>query len=92
MGGLEGSHKLSKRHMQEQEIKIRNANRYDVLCLRPYLLHLKEKELGNLHCEGCWEDEGILEFHHLRYGMDVTFLDLILLCRTCHQDVTDTSR
>ncbi len=56
--------------------------------LRPYIMHLKEKELGFLHCEGCGETEGTLDVHHKRYGLDVTMRDLELLCGPCHDKKT----
>jgi len=73
---------------QEQEIKI--ANRHDVLTLRPYLLLLKERELGFLHCERCGETEAMFEFHHKRYGLYVTFQDLMIICEECHQEISNT--
>jgi hypothetical protein len=74
--------------MDIQESAIREINRFDSLCLRPYLLHLKEKELGFLHCEGCGDTEARFEFHHKRYGLYVTFADLMLVCEDCHKALT----
>jgi hypothetical protein len=76
------------RTLPDEERAIRQLNHFDVLSLRPYLLHLKEEELGFLHCEGCGETEERFEFHHKRYGLYVTFKDLTLLCEECHQEVT----
>jgi hypothetical protein len=73
-----------------EERAIRETNRYDALCLRPYLLYLKEQELGFLHCEGCGETEARFEIHHKRYGLYVSLKDLLLLCEECHRDVTSS--
>lgn len=65
---------------------IREANWFDLGVLRPYLIALKEKQLGFLHCEECGAVETRrFEFHHLRYAMDVALKDLVLLCFSCHR-------
>ena len=61
----------------------RDAEEYDILTLQHYLFALKEKELGMLMCEECGSEED-LQFHHKRYGIDVNYFDLILLCKNCH--------
>ena len=71
--------------LPEQERVLHEVNRNDVSCLRPYLLLLKLRELGTLHCEDCLESDCLFEFHHKRYGMNVTYADLVLLCRECHR-------
>lgn len=61
----------------------RDAEQYDLLTLRHYILVLKERDLGKLMCEVC-SSENKLEIHHKRYGIDVTYQDLQLLCHKCH--------
>ena len=61
--------------LQEQE---------DVIRLRPYIFALKEKELGVIKCERCGSMKGV-EIHHKRYGADVNYYDLELLCKDCHK-------
>ena len=62
----------------------RDAEEYDILTLQHYLFALKaEKQGGEARCESCGKTEG-LQFHHERYGIDVNFYDLILLCKDCH--------
>lgn len=74
--------------LSTEEKAIRELNHYDVLCLRPYLLYLKEEELGFLHCELCGTTEARFEFHHKRYGLYVAVKDLMILCEECHRDIT----
>lgn len=38
----------------------------------------------NYQCCECGSSR-YLDVHHLRYGMDITLEDLILLCRSCHR-------
>lgn len=61
----------------------REAEMYDVLTLQHYILALKCRDLGELKCEECGNLED-LQIHHKRYGIDVTYYDLQLLCRNCH--------
>lgn len=62
----------------------RDEEARDVQMLRPYILNIKEKELGSLNCEICGSDNNI-EIHHKRYGSDITIKDLELLCFNCHK-------
>jgi formylmethanofuran dehydrogenase subunit E len=57
---------------------------YDVMQLQEYILTLKEKELGSIRCEKCGATKGRLEIHHKRYGKDINYYDLELLCKKCH--------
>ena len=54
--------------------------------LRKYILALKGKELGSLKCEVCGHTKD-LDIHHKRYGKDVTYYDLMLLCMDCHGSI-----
>jgi hypothetical protein len=75
-------------HSQQEAIvdEIKALNRLDVNLLRPYLLIVKEKRLGFLHCEERGESDPpqSFEFHHLRYALDVLLDDSLLLCAKCH--------
>lgn len=84
-GELKASHNMEMRKLPITERELHDINQNDVLILRPYLLHLKGKELGFLRCEQCDETESTFDFHHKRYGLDVTFKDLQLLCQPCHR-------
>jgi hypothetical protein len=64
----------------------------DILALRTYILYLKEKELGALMCEECKKETKDLDIHHKRYGKDITYYDLMLLCEACHKNITDYNR
>ena len=54
----------------------------DIIELRPYILAVKEYELGALKCEECGAIDVPLKIHHKRYGIDVNYYDLILLCES----------
>ena len=64
----------------------RKAGDRAVQMLRGYINALKEIELGGLICEKCGSIKN-LELHHLRYGVDVNYYDLKLLCRECHRNI-----
>ena len=56
-------------------------------------MDLKKRELGSLRCERCGGTQGKtkkhgIELHHKRYGLDVTYYDLELLCWPCHKKET----
>lgn len=61
----------------------RMQEHYDSIFLRPWILAVKERELGKLMCEDCGSEEN-LQIHHKRYGIDVTYYDLKLVCFQCH--------
>lgn len=63
----------------------KEKNWVDVCILCPYLLYLKKQDIGELKCEICGSKR-YLEFHHKKYGKDVTYYDLELLCSKCHQN------
>jgi 5-methylcytosine-specific restriction endonuclease McrA len=46
------------------------------------------KAVKNQVCEMCGGTENI-EIHHKRYAPDVTIYDLQMLCRGCHNKITD---
>jgi hypothetical protein len=76
-------------HNQQEAIvdEIKALNRLDINLLRPYLLYTKQKQLGALRCEECGEADPpeSFEFHHVRYALDVSIDDLLLLCAKCHR-------
>ena len=76
-------------HNQQEAIvdEIKALNRLDINILRPYLLAIKKKRLGVLHCEECGEADPpeSFEFHHMRYALNVSIDDLLLLCSKCHR-------
>ena len=59
----------------------------DIQELEPYILALKERDLGELKCEQCGEINEPLDIHHRRYGTDVNYYDLALLCPACHKAI-----
>lgn len=61
----------------------KEKNWVDTIVLCPYLLYLKKQDLGELKCEVCGSKKD-LELHHKKYGKDVTYYDLELLCYKCH--------
>jgi hypothetical protein len=75
---------MRKQFRTEPELEMQEVNRRDVKGLKPYLLHLKKKELGGWYCEECWDEGPSLDLHHKRYAMDVTVDDLQVLCEPCH--------
>ena len=64
----------------------------DIAELRPYILAIKQRELGQLKCESCGQSEAPIEIHHKRYGIDVNYYDLMLLCKDCHDKLRDNSK
>jgi len=64
----------------------RNKDYEAIFYLKPYILALKEKYLNGLKCEICGSANIPLDIHHKKYGADVTYYDLILLCDNCHYD------
>lgn len=64
--------------------KERKQEMLDILDLQHYILSLKEKELGELKCERCGDNENALQIHHKKYGANVNYYDLELLCVKCH--------
>jgi uncharacterized OB-fold protein len=62
----------------------RRQEQKDVIELRRYILSLKERDLNGLRCEGCGATDKPLDIHHKRYGIDVNYYDLELLCPDCH--------
>jgi len=74
--------------MQEVPVEIRRRNNKDVVEVLHLLLALKERDLGGvLKCEKCEQTEGLLDFHHKRYGLDTGYHDLVYLCRKCHRKI-----
>lgn len=75
-------------HNQQDAIvdEIKELNRLDINLLRPYLSHIKQKQLGSLRCQECGDDDPpeSFEFHHVRYALDVSIDDLLMLCAKCH--------
>ena len=65
---------------------------YDIACLRPYIIAIKTQELGQIRCESCGQDGVPIEIHHKRYGIDVNYYDLMLLCKDCHDKLRDNSK
>jgi 5-methylcytosine-specific restriction endonuclease McrA len=61
-----------------------NADQETLIKLMPYIISLKEKELGGIKCELCGKEEQ-LEIHHKKYGDNVNYYDLELLCIKCHR-------
>ena len=59
----------------------------DVNQLKQYIFSLKEKELGKLKCENCGATDKPLEIHHKRYGANINYYDLMLLCKDCHKKI-----
>ena len=56
----------------------------DIIVLRPHIMALKERDLGSLKCERCGIESKPLDIHHKRYGIDVNYYDLEILCVPCH--------
>ena len=57
--------------------------------LMPYILAFKKIELGDVMCERCGSKVK-LEIHHNKYGADVNYYDLELLCYKCHRSIYHT--
>ena len=74
-----------KKYSSERDI-IKYINQYMLMGgnIRQYVLALKEQELGGLKCELCGKRKKGLNVHHKRYGLDVNYYDLELLCSKCH--------
>lgn len=90
-GAFLTSHNFEMLKLSTEDRAIHEANHFDVRVLRPYLIYLKEKQLGWLQCEECGAEKDSYDFHHKRYEIDVTFDDLSLLCESCHIKVTATN-
>lgn len=59
----------------------------DVSGLKQYIVALKERDLGGLRCENCGVKDKPFDIHHKRYGIDVNYYDLQLLCEDCHNEI-----
>ena len=69
----------------------RDILQYDIACLRPYIMCVKKQELGIIRCEDCGRSGLPLEIHHTSYDMKLTYYDLKLLCKYCHNKLRDNS-
>jgi len=65
----------------------REQNQDDIIRLRPYIMALKERDLGVLKCEQCEATDKPLDIHHKKYGDSVNYYDLALLCEDCHKNI-----
>ena len=53
--------------------------------LRPYIMALKQRDLGTIKCESCGKETEAVDIHHKTYKSDLTYYDLELLCWDCHR-------
>jgi 5-methylcytosine-specific restriction endonuclease McrA len=67
----------------------REQQQQDINDLRPYIMCLKKRDLGEIMCENCKRKDCPLDIHHKDYKPDLTYYDLQLLCEPCHVAVTD---
>jgi len=77
-------HKDNITYKEQTSRDIRLLNHEDITALRPYILALKERDLGSIKCEQCGNTDD-LNIHHKKYGLDVNYYDLELLCFDCHR-------
>ena len=67
----------------------REQQQQDITDLRPYILYLKRRDLGELKCEKCGITNVPFDIHHKDYKPDLTYYDLEVLCEPCHVSKTD---
>jgi len=69
--------------------RIREINHSMNSNMRSYILAVIFGD-KNVCCQECKSTNKPLEFHHKRYGLDVTVADLEYLCRECHSGRDDS--